>query len=111
VAIVFADITFAVDSIPAALAISHDTTLLLSSNLLALLGLPALFQLVTVARERLRHMDETIAALLLLVGVKLLAGGIVRVGPLASLLGVLVVLAAGVAVSLRASSSTSSPCA
>lgn len=111
VAIVVADITFAVDSIPAALAISHDTTLLLSSNLLALLGLRALFQLVTVARERLRYMDETIAALLLLVGVKLLAGGIVRVGPLASLLGVLVVLAAGVAVSLRASASTSSPCA
>jgi tellurite resistance protein TerC len=111
VAIVFADITFAVDSIPAALAISHDTTLLLSSNLLALLGLPALFRLVAVARERLRYMDETIAVLLLLVGVKLLAGGIVRVGPLASLLGVLVVLAVGVAVSLRASSSTSSPCA
>jgi tellurite resistance protein TerC len=102
IAIVLADITFAVDSIPAALAISHDTTLLLTSNLLALLGLRALYQLVNVARENLRYMDETIAALLALVGLKLLAAEIVHVGPLTSLLAVLVVLGAGVAVSLRA---------
>ena len=43
IAIVFADLTFAVDSIPAALAISNDTTLLLTANLLALIGLRALF--------------------------------------------------------------------
>jgi tellurite resistance protein TerC len=110
VAIVLADITFAVDSIPAALAISHDTTLLLTSNLLALLGLRALYQLVIVARERLRYMDETIAALLALVGLKLLAAEVVHVGPLTSLLAVLVVLGAGVAISLRGAT-TSSPCA
>jgi TerC family integral membrane protein len=102
IAIVFADITFAVDSIPAALAISHETTLLLTSNLLALLGLRAMYELVRVARERLRYMDETIAALLALVGLKLLAAELVQVGPLASLLGVLLVLGAGVAISLRA---------
>jgi len=44
VAIVFADLTFAVDSIPAALAISNDATLLLTGNLLALLGLRAHFR-------------------------------------------------------------------
>jgi tellurite resistance protein TerC len=109
VAIVFADITFAVDSIPAALAISHETTLLLTSNLLALLGLRALYQLVNVARDRLRYMDETIAALLALVGLKLLAAEVVQIGPLTSLLAVLVVLGVGVAISLRAA--TSSPCA
>jgi tellurite resistance protein TerC len=109
IAIVLADITFAVDSIPAALAISHDTTLLLTSNLLALLGLRALYQLVNVARERLRYMDQTIAALLALVGLKLLAAEAVHVGPLTSLLAVLVVLGVGVAISLR--SATSSPCA
>ncbi len=101
-AIVVADLTFAVDSIPAALAISRDATLLLTANLLALLGLRALFQLVLIARDRLRYMDQTIAVLLALVGVKLLAGGVVHVGPLASLAAVVVVLAAGTAVSLRA---------
>lgn len=103
VAIVFADLAFAVDSIPAALAISSDATLLLCSNLLALLGLRALFQLVTIARERLRYMDQTIAVLLLLVGVKLLAAGAVHVGPLESLASVVLVLGAGTAISLRAS--------
>jgi tellurite resistance protein TerC len=103
VAIMLADLAFAVDSIPAALAISHDAKLLLVGNLLALLGLRALFQLVTVARERLRYMDQTIAVLLLLVGIKLLAAEAVEVGPLASLAAVVVVLAAGTAVSLRAS--------
>ncbi len=103
IAIVFADLTFAVDSIPAALAISNDATLLLTGNLLALLGLRALFALVTVARERLRYMDQTIAVLLALVGVKLLASDVVHVGPLESLAAVIAVLGAGTAVSLRAS--------
>ena len=102
IAIVFADLAFAVDSIPAALAISHDATLLLTGNLLALLGLRALFQLLTVARERLTYMDQTIAVLLLLVGIKLLIGEVIHVGPLASLAAVVVVLAAGTALSLRA---------
>jgi tellurite resistance protein TerC len=102
IAIVFADLAFAVDSIPAALAISSDTVLLLTANLLALLGLRALFQLVAIARDRLRYMDQTIAVLLLLVGLKLLAAEAVEVGPLASLGAVLIVLAAGTAVSLRA---------
>jgi tellurite resistance protein TerC len=101
-AIVFADIAFAVDSIPAALAISHDATILLTGNLLALLGLRALYRLVSIARERLRYMDQTIAVLLLLVGLKLLTGELVHVGPLASLLAVLAVLAAGTFASLRA---------
>lgn len=103
IAIVFADLAFAVDSIPAALAISHDATLLLTGNLLALLGLRALFQLVTVARERLRYMDQTIAVLLALVGVKLLFSSVFEVGPLASLATVVLVLGAGTAVSVRAS--------
>jgi tellurite resistance protein TerC len=103
IAIMLADLAFAVDSIPAALAISHDAVLLLTGNLLALLGLRALFQLVTVARERLRYMDQTIAVLLALVGAKLLTGEVLHVGPLASLAAVVAVLTAGTAISLRAS--------
>lgn len=106
VAIMLADLAFAVDSIPAALAISSDTVLLLTANLLALLGLRALFQLVAIARSRLLYMDQTIAALLLLVGIKLLAAEAVEVGPLASLGIVLLVLASGTAVSLRVSRRT-----
>jgi tellurite resistance protein TerC len=108
IAIVFADLTFAVDSIPAALAISNDATLLLTGNLLALMGLRALYRLVAIARQRLLYMDQTIAVLLALVGLKLLGGGVVHVGPLESLAAVLLVLGAGTAVSLRASRPASS---
>lgn len=101
-AIVLADIAFAVDSIPAALAISHDSALLLSANLLALLGLRPLYRLIVLARERLLYMDQTIAVLLLLVGVKLLTDSVLHVGPLESLLAVLAVLAGGVLVSISA---------
>jgi tellurite resistance protein TerC len=101
VAIMFADVTFAVDSIPAALGISHDRLLLLTSNLLALLGLRALFQIVSIARDRLRYMDETIAVLLAIIGLKLLLSGVLQVGPAVSLVIVLVVLASGAAISLR----------
>lgn len=101
IAIMFADLTFAVDSIPAALGISHDRVLLLTSNLLALLGLRALFQIVSIARERLRYMDQTIAVLLAIIGLKLLLGGVLHIGPLASLVAVLVVLAGGTLISLR----------
>lgn len=99
-AIAVADIAFALDSIPAALAISHDTALLLSANLLALLGLRALYQLVALARERLRYMDQTIAALLMLVAVKLLSEDLLHIGPLASLLVVVIVLGSGAGISL-----------
>ncbi len=102
IAIMFADVTFAVDSIPAALGISHDRVLLLTSNLLALLGLRALFQIVSIARERLRYMDQTIALLLAIIGLKLLLSGVLHVGPLASLLAVLLVLTGGALISLRA---------
>jgi tellurite resistance protein TerC len=109
IAIMVADLTFAVDSIPAALAISHDRALLLTANLLALLGLRSLFQLVAVARESLRYMDRTIAVLLALVGLKLLSAQVYEVGPLASLLAVLVVLGIGVGLSLRAGSRVREP--
>jgi tellurite resistance protein TerC len=101
-AIGLADIAFALDSIPAALAVSHDAVLLLVANLLALLGLRPLYRLVAVARERLRYMDRTIAALLLFVALKLLGEELVHVGPLASLLVIVLLLGVGATISLRA---------
>ena len=71
-AIVFADIAFAIDSIPAAFAITRDPLLIWMGNVFALLGLRALFVLVESLIARFRYLDETIAIVLGLVGVKLL---------------------------------------
>ena len=100
-AIVFADIAFAIDSIPAAFAITRDPLLIWMGNVFALLGLRALFVLVESLIARFRYLDETIAIVLGLVGVKLLIEEWVKIGALASLGMVVVCFAVGIWASLR----------
>ena len=102
VAIVFADIAFAVDSIPAAFAITRDPLLIWMGNVFALLGMRALFVLVESLIARFRYLDETIAIVLGLVGVKLLIEDVVKIGPLVSLVVIAVAFAVGIALSIRA---------
>jgi tellurite resistance protein TerC len=101
-AIVFADIAFAIDSIPAAFAITRDPLLIWMGNVFALLGMRALFVLVEGLMKRFRYLDETIAVVLGLVAVKLLIEDIVHISPQASLAGVAVAFAIGIGLSLRA---------
>src|SRR3954454_17442716 len=84
-AIVLADIAFAVDSIPAAFGITRDPFVIWMGNVFALLGLRALFVLVEGLARRFRYLDETIAVVLGIVGVKLLIEDVVKIGPLPSL--------------------------
>jgi tellurite resistance protein TerC len=101
-AIVFADLAFAIDSIPAAFAITRDPLLIWMGNVFALLGLRALFVLVESLIARFRYLDETIAVVLGLVGVKLLVEDFVKVGPVESLVVIAVAFAIGIGLSLRA---------
>jgi tellurite resistance protein TerC len=101
-AIVFADIAFAIDSIPAAFAITRDPFLIWMGNVFALLGLRALFVLVEGLIARFRYLDETIAIVLGVVGVKLLLEDVQKVGPLASLAIIAVLFAGGIVLSLVA---------
>jgi tellurite resistance protein TerC len=75
VAIMVADIAFAVDSIPAAFAVTHDPVVIWTANAFALLGLGSLLVLVELLVRRLRYLDETIALILGFVGIKILPGG------------------------------------
>jgi tellurite resistance protein TerC len=102
VAIVFADIAFAIDSIPAAFAITRDPFLIFMGNVFALLGLRALFVLVEGLIARFRYLDQTIAIVLGVVGVKLLVEDLVKVGPLASLAIIAVLFTIGIVASLVA---------
>jgi tellurite resistance protein TerC len=101
-AIVFADIAFAIDSIPAAFAITRDPLLIWMGNVFALLGLRALFVLVESLVARFRYLDETIAVVLGLVAVKLLTEDLYKVGPLASLIVVATAFTIGIVLSIRA---------
>ena len=101
-AIVAADIAFAVDSIPAAFAITRDSVLIWMGNVFALLGMRALFVLVEGLIRRFRYLDETIAIVLALVAVKLLLEDVYKLGPVPSLLMVAVCFAVGIIASLIA---------
>jgi tellurite resistance protein TerC len=103
-AIVAADIAFAVDSIPAAFAITRDSVLIWMGNIFALLGLRALFVLVEGLIRRFRYLDQTIAVVLALVAVKLLIEDIYKLGPVASLALVAAAFAVGITASLIADS-------
>jgi tellurite resistance protein TerC len=101
-AVVFADIAFAIDSIPAAFGITRDPFLIFMGNVFALLGLRALFVLVEGLVRRFRYLDETIAVVLGAVAVKLFVAEWVAVGPLASLAIVAVLFGIGIVASLVA---------
>jgi tellurite resistance protein TerC len=101
-AIVFADLAFAIDSIPAAFAITRDPLIIWMGNVFALLGLRALFVLVESLIARFRYLDETIAIVLGLVGVKLLIEDLVKIGPVASFAVIAVSFTIGIIASVIA---------
>ena len=101
-AVVFADLAFAIDSIPAAFAITRDPLIIWMGNVFALLGMRALFVLVESLVARFRYLDETIAIVLGLVGVKLLIEDLVKVGPVASLAIIAISFTIGIGLSIRA---------
>jgi tellurite resistance protein TerC len=100
--VVAADIAFAVDSIPAAFAITTDAFAIWAANAFALMGLRALFALVEELIRRFRYLDETIAVVLGTVGFKLLLEDVYKVGPVASLVIVLSAFAVGITASVLA---------
>lgn len=102
VAIVLADIAFAVDSIPAALAVTRDRVVIWTANAFALLGLGALLALVDILVRHFRYIDKTIALILAFVGTKILTAELVHISDLASLTIIGALLASGVIASLAA---------
>lgn len=101
-AIMAADIAFAVDSIPAAFAITQEALIIWMANVFALMGLRALFVLVEGLMRRFRYLDETIAFVLAIVGIKILIEDVVHVSPGVSLAIVFLCFAIGIGLSLLA---------
>lgn len=102
VSVVAADIAFAVDSIPAAFAITEDPLVIWAANGFALLGLRALFTLVERLLERFRYLNQTIAIVLGVVAVKLLITDFWKMPPAVSLAIVLGLFAGGIGLSVAA---------
>ena len=87
------DIMFAVDSVPAVLAVSRDAFVVYTSNIFAVLGLRALYFVLAGALRSLRLLRPALAVILVLVGVKMLLSEVVEVPTEASLAVVAAILA------------------
>lgn len=72
-AVEFTDVLFAVDSIPAVLAVSHDPFVVYTSNIAAVLGLRSLFFALSSLLDRLRYLHFGLGALLAFIALKMLA--------------------------------------
>jgi tellurite resistance protein TerC len=102
VAIIIADIAFAVDSIPAAFAVTRDPVVIWTANAFALLGLGSLLALVDILVRRFRYLGKTIALILAFVGMKILAADLVEIGDFGSLAIIAILIAGGIIASLVA---------
>jgi tellurite resistance protein TerC len=109
VAIEAADLIFAVDSVPAVLAVSDDAFIVYSSNAFAILGLRALFFLLAGLLDRFHYLSKGLSIILAFIGVKLalqaghevITHSIPEIPSVASLLVIVAVLAGSVGLSLR----------
>ena len=99
-AIELTDIFFAIDSVAAALAMTKNRFVLYSSNIFAILGLRALYLLLSHLIADLKYLHYGLAAVLGFAGVKLILPGEV-VPPLVSVVIITVIIGVSVLVSLR----------
>lgn len=100
IAIETTDVVFAVDSIPAIFAVTTNTFIVFTSNAFALLGLRALYFLLAGAMKRLHFLKAGLAAVLALVGVKMLIGDFYHMPITLSLGAIAGILAMAVGASL-----------
>ncbi|MCB2067980.1 MAG: TerC family protein, partial [Erythrobacter sp.] len=104
VVINLADLVFAVDSVPAIFAITTDTFIVYTSNIMAILGLRALYFALSAMVHRFYYLKYALAAVLVFIGAKIFVTDFVLGGgkfpPAVSLLVTAALIAAGIGYSL-----------
>ena len=99
------DVVFAVDSVPAILAVSRETFIVFSSNAFAILGLRSLYFLLGGMQGKFRYLNVGLGLILAFVGMKMLLIGDpfeIHVPTVVSLGVIFAVLTAAIVASLRA---------
>jgi len=97
----FTDLIFAVDSIPAIFAITTDPFIVLTSNVFAILGLRAMYFLLSDMADRFSLLKYGLAIVLMFIGVKMILIDFVKIPVLLSLGIVAAIIAVSVVLSLR----------
>lgn len=94
------DLLFAVDSVPAVLAVSRDVFVVYSSNIFAILGLRALYFVLAGMMNRFHHLGMGLSLILIFIGVKMVIAHYVKIPSLVSLAVIVVLLGGAVVLSL-----------
>jgi tellurite resistance protein TerC len=95
------DVIFAIDSIPAILAVSREQFIVFSSNAFAILGLRALYFLLADLREKFTFLQQGLAVILAYVGTKMIIAEWYHIPTAVSLGVIAVVLTVSIVVSIR----------
>ena len=94
------DLIFAVDSVPAVLAVSHEQFIVFSSNAFAILGLRSMYFLLADLHGRFRFLQQGLAVILAFVGVKMVISEWVHIPTWVSLAVIAIVLVVAIVASL-----------
>ncbi|NDP22820.1 MAG: TerC family protein [Paludibacter sp.] len=96
----FTDLIFAVDSIPAILAISSDTFIIFTSNVFAILGLRSLYFALAGITKYFYYLKYSLSAILVFVGLKMVIAGFYKIPIVNSLLIIIGLLVSAILFSL-----------
>jgi tellurite resistance protein TerC len=96
------DIMFAIDSVPAILAITTDTFIVFTSNAFAIMGLRSLYFLLAGLIDRFEYLKYGLAALLAFAGLKMLLSDVIHIDVWVSLGIIVAILLVSVVISLLA---------
>lgn len=99
VIIEFTDLLFALDSIPAILAITTDSFIVITSNIFAILGLRSLYFLLAGIMEKFYYLKPGLIAILLFIGVKMIVAEKIEIPTVLSLSVVMGILGIALALS------------
>lgn len=101
IVIEFMDVLFAVDSVPAILAITSDPFLVFSSNIFAILGLRSMYFFLANMLAKFSYLEYSLIAILSFVGLKMLLHDFIHLPEWASLGFIALALLVGILVSLK----------
>lgn len=86
------DVIFALDSIPAVLAVTTDPFIAYTSNVFAILGLRSLYFVLAQSLGKLKHLKMGLSAILVFVGIKMVLASVYSIPVVATLLVIVLIL-------------------
>lgn len=101
VAVEIADVVFAIDSVPAVIAVTREPFLVYTSNAFAILGLRAMYFFLAAMIRRFEYLSVGLVFILAYVGVKMLVVDLVEIPIWISLSVIVVILGVSVVLSIR----------